>query len=59
MSPTAIRFLKASFNADSDHQSGFEKMAGAGLDLFVNSDEGREGAAAFSEKRPPDFGQFV
>ena len=59
MSPTAIRFLKASFNADSDHQSGFEKMANAGLDLFVNSDEGREGAAAFSEKRPPDFGRYT
>ena len=59
MSPTAIRFLKASFNADSDHQSGFEKMANAGLDLFVNSDEGREGAAAFSEKRPPDFSRYT
>ena len=59
MSPTAIRFLKASFNADSDHQAGFERLANAGLDLYVNSDEGREGAAAFTEKRPPDFGRYI
>jgi naphthoate synthase len=58
MSPTAIRFLKHSFNADTDHQGGIGNMASAGLDLFVESDEGREGARAFAEKRPPDFAQF-
>ena len=55
MSPTAIRFLKHSFNADTDHQGGIGNMAAAGLDLFVESDEGREGALAFTEKRTPDF----
>jgi dihydroxynaphthoic acid synthetase len=58
MSPTAIRFLKHSFNADTDHQGGFSNMADAGLDLFVETDEGREGAVAFAEKRPPDFARF-
>ncbi len=59
MSPTAIRFLKHSFNTDTDHQGGVSNMADAGLDLFVETAEGREGAAAFTEKRQPDFAQFA
>jgi naphthoate synthase len=55
MSPTAIRFLKHSFNADSDHLTGVSNLALAGLDLYARSDEAREGARAFVEKRPPDF----
>ncbi len=58
-SPTAIRFLKQSFNADTDHQAGFSNMAMTALDLFAASPEGREGAAAFAEKRKPDFNQHV
>ncbi|HLN77905.1 MAG TPA: enoyl-CoA hydratase-related protein, partial [Nocardioidaceae bacterium] len=58
-SPTAIRFLKQSFNADTDHQAGFSNMAMTALDLFTASPEGLEGAAAFSEKRKPDFNQHV
>ncbi|MDP4015417.1 MAG: enoyl-CoA hydratase-related protein [Candidatus Nanopelagicales bacterium] len=58
-SPTAIRFLKQSFNADTDHQAGFSNLAMTALDLFVESPEGAEGAAAFAEKRPPDFAQHV
>ncbi len=58
-SPTAIRFLKQSFNADTDHQAGFSNMAMTALDLFVGSAEGKEGAAAFAEKRKPDFDQHV
>ena len=54
-SPTAIRFLKHSFNADTDHQSGLSQMSQAGLDVFSVTDEAREGAAAFAEKRKPDF----
>jgi naphthoate synthase len=53
--PTAIKFLKHSFNADTEHQAGVQLMAGAGLKLYVDSDEAREGAAAFAEKRSPDF----
>jgi dihydroxynaphthoic acid synthetase len=59
MSPTAIKFLKHSFNADTDHQGGISNMADAGLDLFVEAPEGREGAIAFTEKRQPDFARFA
>ncbi len=54
-SPTAIRFLKHSFNADTEHQAGLANMAAAGLDLLLASAEGHEGAAAFAEKRKPNF----
>lgn len=58
-SPTAIRFLKQSFNADTDHQAGLSNLAMSALDLFTKSDEGLEGAKAFAEKRPADFGKYV
>lgn len=58
-SPTAIRFLKQSFNADTDHQAGISNLAMSALDLFVASEEGMEGARAFSEKRQPDFASYV
>jgi len=59
MSPTALRFLKHSFNTDTEHQAGLANMATAGLDLFVATPEGREGAAAFAEKRAPDFARYL
>ncbi|MCW2719488.1 enoyl-CoA hydratase-related protein [Pseudonocardia sp.] len=58
-SPTAIRFLKQSFNADTDHLAGLSNMAMSALDLFTASPEGLEGAAAFAEKRTPDFASKV
>lgn len=58
-SPTAIRFLKQSFNADTDHQAGLSNLAMSALDLFTASPEGQEGAAAFAEKRPPEFNRYV
>jgi naphthoate synthase len=54
-SPTAIRFLKHSFNADSDSIAGISTMAFDGLDLYLATDEAREGVQAFEEKRDPDF----
>lgn len=57
-SPTALRFLKHSFNADSDHLSGLSHLAFDGLALFAGTAEAAEGAAAFAEKRPPDFTRF-
>jgi naphthoate synthase len=56
LSPTAIEFLKYSFNVDTEMQAALGNLAGSGLRLFVNSPEGMEGAVAFAEKRPPDFG---
>jgi dihydroxynaphthoic acid synthetase len=58
-SPTAIRFLKQSFNADTDHQAGLSNMAMSALDLYAVSPEGMEGAIAFAEKRAPDFASKV
>jgi naphthoate synthase len=57
-SPTALRFLKHSFNADTDHLGGLSHLAFDGLELFAHTEEGMEGARAFAEKRPPDFGRF-
>jgi naphthoate synthase len=57
-SPTAIRFLKHSFNADTDHQGGLSQLAMAGLDVFAVTDEAKEGALAFAEKRKPDFAKY-
>lgn len=58
MSPTAIRYLKTSFNTDTEHQAGLANFAANALADFVVSDEGREGARAFGEKRDPDFSSF-
>jgi len=57
-SPTALRFLKHSFNADTDHIGGLSHLAFDGLELFAHSDEGMEGARAFAEKREPDFDRY-
>jgi dihydroxynaphthoic acid synthetase len=57
-SPTAIRFLKHSFNADTDHLVGIQSLAYDGLELFSKTEEAHEGAVAFNEKRPPDFAPF-
>ncbi|KIP51953.1 enoyl-CoA hydratase-related protein [Leucobacter komagatae] len=58
-SPTALRILKHSFNADTDHQAGLSNLAMSALDIFTDSPEGVEGAAAFAEKRRPDFAKHV
>jgi naphthoate synthase len=58
LSPTALRFLKQSFNADTEHIAGMGQLAFSGLNLFIDTEEAREGVTAFNEKRPPDFGAF-
>ncbi len=57
-SPTALRFLKAAFNADTDGLAGIQELAGDATMLFYMTEEGREGRDAFIEKRKPDFSRF-
>lgn len=57
-SPTALKVLKHSFNADSESIAGIGSLAFDSLDLFVETPEAREGVKAFVEKRKPDFGRF-
>lgn len=54
-SPTALRVLKHSFNADSESIAGIGTMAFDTLDLFVETPEAKEGVEAFVGKRKPDF----
>lgn len=58
MSPTALRFLKAAFNADTDGLAGLQQLAGDATLLFYQTDEAKEGQRAFLEKRQPDFSKF-
>ena len=57
-SPTAIRFIKAGFNADLDGQTGLQVLAGDATMLYYMTEEGSEGKNAFLEKRKPDFSKF-
>ncbi|QPN63273.1 1,4-dihydroxy-2-naphthoyl-CoA synthase [Synechococcus sp. CBW1004] len=54
-SPTAIRCLKAAFNAETDGLAGIQELAGQATHLFYRTSEGQEGRNAFLEKREPDF----
>src|ERR671925_492582 len=53
LSPTALRFVKQSFSADTEHLAGVGQIAFSGLGLFVESDEANEGVRAFAERRAP------
>ncbi|BAS28264.1 1,4-dihydroxy-2-naphthoyl-CoA synthase [Limnochorda pilosa] len=57
-SPTALRFLKAAFNADTDGLAGLQQLAGDATLLFYLTEEAKEGRNAFLEKRKPDFSKF-
>ncbi len=57
-SPTALRFLKASFNADTDGLAGIQQLAGDSTLLYYLTEEAKEGRNAFLEKRKPDFSKF-
>jgi naphthoate synthase len=58
LSPTALKVLKQSMNVDTEQFAGVGQMAFSSLVMFTDSDEAREGMAAFNEKRPPDFGPY-
>jgi 2-ketocyclohexanecarboxyl-CoA hydrolase len=55
LSPTALQFLKQSFNADTEHIAGIAQLAFSGLGLYLGTDEANEGLRAFREGRAPDF----
>jgi naphthoate synthase len=55
-SPTAITFLKHSFNTNNEPVTNL--LAFDGLDLYLHSEEASEGTRAFTEKRAPDFSSF-
>lgn len=58
LSPTALRVLKASFNADTDGAAGLQELAGNATGLFYQTAEGQEGRNAYLEKREPDFSKY-
>jgi naphthoate synthase len=58
LSPTALRLLKAGFNAAEDGLAGIQQLAGDATMLFYMTEEAQEGRDAFVEKRRPDFNKF-
>src|SRR6266542_4544055 len=58
LSPTALRVLKHSFNADSESIAGVGTLAFDTLEIFSQNAEAREGVEAFVEKRRPDFSGY-
>jgi len=57
-SPTALKFLKYSFNADTADIGGISNLAMSALELYYQTDEALEGVNAFMERRPVDFSKF-
>ncbi|KGG23433.1 Naphthoate synthase [Prochlorococcus marinus str. SS35] len=57
-SPTAIRCMKAAFNAETDGLAGIQELAGQATHLFYRTTEAKEGKNAFLQKRKPDFSDF-
>jgi 2-ketocyclohexanecarboxyl-CoA hydrolase len=54
-SPTALAIAKRSFNADTEHIRGIASQGLQALALYYQTDEAKEGVAAFRDKRPPRF----
>ncbi|MCL5935423.1 MAG: enoyl-CoA hydratase-related protein, partial [Firmicutes bacterium] len=58
-SPTAIRYMKASFNVATDFIISLQKMAYGAAWMYYQTPEAGEGKAAFKDKRKPDFWRHV
>jgi naphthoate synthase len=58
LSPTALRVLKSSFDADVENITGIESMAVHSLLMYYGSEEAAEGGKAFLEKRPADYSKW-
>ncbi len=57
-SPTSIRILKASFNAETDGMAGIQELSGYATQLFYGTSEAQEGRDSFLEKRDPDYSDY-
>ncbi len=55
MSPAALRLLKSSVNAEEDGLAGIAQLADDSCQLYYGTEEAAEGAAAFLERRAPEF----
>ena len=51
MSPYALRFLKQSFNADTDHIAGFENMSMSAVRLYWDTDEAKQQKETFKKRQ--------
>jgi naphthoate synthase len=58
LSPTALKVLKQSMNVDTEQFAGTGQMAFSSLVMFTDTNEAKEGIAAFNEKRAPDFSAY-
>lgn len=58
LSPSALRFVKHSFNADSEAIAGLSALSFDALEMFETTPEANEGVRAFVEKRPADFSDY-
>ena len=57
-SPTALAIAKRSFNADTESIRGLSSLGIQALSLYYDTEESKEGARAFREKRKPDFRKY-
>ena len=59
LSPTCLKILKASFEAEFDYLRGMgERIRRMVAPNYFRTGEQQEGAAAFLERRPPDFSRW-
>src|SRR5699024_5039572 len=58
-SSTAIRMLKASFNAATDGLAGLQQFAGDATLMYYTTDETKEDRNAFKEKRDTEIDKIT
>lgn len=58
-SPTALALAKSSINADTESIRGISGLGMQALKMYYGTEESKEGARAFLEKRKPDFRKFA
>lgn len=58
-SPTAMALVKKSLNADTEHARGIGALGFTALEMFYNTPESKEGMAARTDRRTPDFKSHV